>query len=147
MTHHFATSLRLEALQAASAAWEGTPFARYGAVRGVAASCHGLVYGVLADAGWARDNAEEVMRPWLRARPSRVREVAVWAHDSDVDLSWIKPGDVLVSQLALDLVPHHMGLALEGGQALQVLPRAAAHRVALGDPAVRATLKGVYRPL
>lgn len=160
MTPYFVTPERIQALAHAAVAWDGTPFARWGAVRGTAASCHGLVYGLLGDAGWslgedlprvaaswARDHVDEVMRPWLRARRDRLLEVAHWEVPADVDLAVISAGDVLVAQLALDLVPHHMGIALEGGQAMQVLPRVAAHRVALGDPTVCSALRGVYRPL
>ena len=160
MTPYFSTPERVDALVAAARAWEGTPFAPGGSARGTAASCIGLAAGVLAQAGWVlgeelprvsagwgRHHTLERMRPWLRARPGRF---AVVTETEDAAaaagaLPMIQPGDLIV--VNLDLIPHHVAVALPGWRALQTVPRLGAHVVTYTDPALARLLRGVYRPL
>lgn len=153
----FSTPERCAALAEAARGWLGTPFAHNGRVRGPlgGACCHGLVWGVLADAGWqlpeamplgqaghARHSSAEIVRPWLDARcgPSgallRAEAVAV---------EWLRPGDITTHRLGL--CTHHVALVVPGGYQLETWSRRCAALRPLADPDATKRMTAAYRPL
>lgn len=153
----FSTEARLAALEAAGHAWIGTPFAHNGAVRGRlgGASCHGLVWGVLADAGWhagepmplgqaghARHSREEIMLPWLRSRRGLFAEISPSAAPAT---SLLQAGDVTTHRLGL--CSHHVALVLPGDLLLEIWSRRPAGVRSLGDADATKRLTGIFRPL
>ena len=155
MNAYFTTPERLQALATEAARWPGTPFVSYGAFPGPrgGASCHCLCGAVLAGAGWtvgevlprykvnhAQHHAEGVMLPWLRARPEKFAEIA------PASIELLLPGDLAISPLD-GLCDHHMGVAIPGGRVLHTLRRRGAHTIERSDPALRAYLTAIFRPL
>ncbi len=147
MTPWFNTPARIAALEAAAAAWIGTPYVQSGAVRGSGASCHKLGAAVLIDAGYPLPPAPErgltklhrytaAMRAWLEEHPK---------HFAAVPLEALAPGDVLLCEIGIG----HIGLYVgdPGARALQVLRNAATHYVSLNDPQARRFVLAAYRPL
>ena len=153
-TAYFSTPERLAALTAAGQAWIGTPFAHNGIVCGPqgGVSCHGLVVGVLAEAGWslgeafptgqaghARHSRLEVMLPWLRARPEKFAEI------SPVAVGSLLPGDITTHRLGL--CSHHVALVLPGAWLLEVWSGRVAGVRSLVDADATKRLTGIFRPL
>lgn len=147
MTPWFNTPARIAALEAAAAAWLGTPYVQSGAIRGSGASCHKLSSAVLLDAGYPLPATPErgmtrlreftaAMRTWLEAHPE---------HFAAVPLEALAAGDVLLCQIGIG----HIGLYLgdPGARALQVLRNAPTHFVSLNDPQARRCVLAAYRPL
>lgn len=150
----FSTPERRAALTAAVARWEGTPFAHNGTVPGIdgGVSCHGLVWGVLASAGWvlpeplpigradhARHSREEIMLPWLRARPQLFQEI------TPAEVRSLQPGDVMTHRFLM--CSHHLTLATADGRMLEVWGGKRAGCRALGDADTTKRLTGIFRPL
>lgn len=142
---YFSTAERLGALESASEAWIGTPYVVSGAVRGSGASCHRLAAAVLVDAGFPLPPVPEkgatrlreftdTMRAWLDAQALLALQ-PVGAE--------IQPGDILLCEIGIG----HIGLALVGGLALQVLRHRPAHTVSLADPNVCEHILAIYRPV
>jgi hypothetical protein len=150
----FNTDARLADLEAAGHAWVGTPFAHNGQVRGRngGAACHGLVWGVLAEAGWdagepmplgrvghARHSTEEIMLDWLRARPGMFAEIV------PATVAALRPGDLTTHRLGLS--SHHVALVLPGDLLLEVWSRRPAAVRSLGDADTTKRMTGIFRPL
>jgi cell wall-associated NlpC family hydrolase len=105
----------LDRLEAAAAAWVGTPYADNSAVRGRGVCCHLLMREIYQDAGWLHG----VQAPKGSAQMSR------WANTSPM-LDWfqgsgsqwfapvpvneVQPGDVLLVKCGH--VAHHLALVL-----------------------------------
>ena len=147
MTPFFHSPDRITALEAAAAAWLGTPYVQSGAVKGSGASCHRLAGAVLRDAGMPLPEIPErgrtrmceyrgAMRAWLDDHPE---------HFAPVALEALQPGDVLLCQVGIG----HIGLFVgdPGARVLQVLRGRPAQFVSLNDPQVRRYVLAAYRPL
>lgn len=156
-TAYFSTPARVSSLEAAAAAWLGTPYVQSGAVRGSGASCHMLAAAVLRYAGFPLPLPPDrgltrlreytaAMRTWLDSQPAHFAPVALPDSASSLQPSaFLQPGDVLLCEIGCG----HIGLYLgdPGARALQVLRHTPAHMVSLHDPQVRAHLVAVWRPL
>ena len=147
-TPYFSTPERLAALRTAADAWLDTPYVQSGAVCRNGASCHRLAGAVLLDAGYPLPTVPErgrmlrtafagAMQAWFAAHPEHFAPV----HAGEAPA----PGDLLVANLGIG----HIGLCVggPGPQILQVLLSMPAHYVSWADPAVRATVISIYRPL
>jgi|GEM_PF-1075179 hypothetical protein len=153
----FRTPERLAALEAAAQAWVGTPFAHNGCVRGPlgGACCHGLAWGVLADAGWAfgeamplgkashaRHHREEIILPWLRARCG---SGGLLAEISPVEVAQLQPGDITTHRFGL--CTHHVALVVPGGFLLETWSRRSAGLRTLADATATKRMTAIFRPL
>lgn len=113
-------------LEAAAAAWVGTPWCDDSEVRGRGVCCHRLVAAVYREAGWlpgniaipsgaamhARGNDRPIMREWFTG-PG-----AEWF---DVVEGDPQAGDALL--IRVGHTAHHMGLRLSGDRVLSVTTR------------------------
>lgn len=143
----FATPERVAALDAAAGRWVGTPWRPNSRVRGVGASCHHAVAGVLRDAGceipsvpdgqadWSRHQTTSVQEAWLDSRPQ------VFA---SVDVESVQPGDIVGFQLGNCI--HHLGLVLSGGRFCQCLKSTGFVILGCHEPDFRLA-KRAWRPL
>lgn len=134
-------------LDAAAMDWVGTPWRPNGRQRGVGASCHHAVAGVLRDAGcsipdvpdgpadWASHQSDSMQAAWLDRHPESFRAV---------DMSEIQPGDVVGFQLGNCI--HHLGLILPGGKFFQCL-RPAATVLSQSEPLFVRRAKRAWRPI
>lgn len=128
-THHEFTAAQLDALEAAAAAWKGTPFVNNSAVKGAGVSCQKLAGELYFDAGWlprfeipngplqaGRAGGTPLIEQFLDASP----------HFVDVDpdrilqTDWrrglqevVRPGYLVLSRPAR--LPHHLAVALRAG--------------------------------
>jgi hypothetical protein len=148
---------RLAALDAAAQAWMGTPFAHNGRVCGPlgGACCHGLVWGVLADAGFhfgeemplgfaahARHSREEIVLPWLRLRCG---VAGAFAEVTPATAAQLMPGDITTHRLGL--CTHHVALVLPGRLLLETWSRRVAGVRSLDDADATKRMTAAFRPL
>lgn len=144
----FRTPERVAALEAAAAAWLGTPYCQSGAIRGSGASCHRLAGRVLADAGFPlppvpergatlKRDYQSAMTEWLATCGAFVPLA--------LPLDALAVGDVLVADLGVG----HIGLCLGGvgPQVLQVLRGQPVHITTFADPRLQGRLRAAFRPI
>lgn len=144
----FRTPERITALEAAAAAWIGTPYCQSGAILGSGASCHRLAGAVLADAGFPIPPVPERGATLKRDYQSAMIE---WLGSCGAFLPLALPfdrpeaGDVIVADLGIG----HIGLCLggDGPQVLQVLRGQPVHVTTFGDPRLRGRLRAAFRPI
>jgi cell wall-associated NlpC family hydrolase len=145
---YFSTSERIDKLNTVARAWLGTPYVQNGAVKGCGASCHMLAAAVLQEAGVDMADVPErgtlgrrwfaqAMEAWFVNRPDRFLPVNPGAE--------LMPGDLLLCDLGVGHIALYLGG--ENRAALQVLLRADTHLASLDDPAARAKVCAVFRPL
>ena len=148
MTPHFSQPDRLSALEAAAQAWQGTPWRAHSRVRGVGASCHFAVAGVLQDAGfatstvpdgspgWSRHQSLSLMEAWLDGLPDLYAPVEVGQE---------QPGDILGFRVGQCI--HHIGLRLDGGRFFQCIGTTGAAILPCVEKQYRERLARVWRPM
>jgi cell wall-associated NlpC family hydrolase len=111
----FFNASRMPALEAAALAWSGTPWRPNSSKRGVGASCHHAVAGVLMDAGftlppvpdgpidWARHQSASLQEQWMDSNRSHFEKVYFY-----------EPGDIVGFKLGSCI--HHLGIILQNGR-------------------------------
>ena len=144
----FRTAERVGALEAAAAAWIGTPNCQSGAGRGSGASCHRLAGAVLAEAGFPIPSVPERGMTLKRDYQARMIEwLATCGAFVPLALPFDRPevGDVLVADLGVG----HIGLCLggDGPQVLQVLRGQPVHITTFADPRLLGQLRAAFRPI
>lgn len=106
------TPAELAALEAAAAAWEGTPFCANSAVRGGGVCCHRLCAAIYSDAGWvpaltvpagSPTGQGRAMVAWLDGEEGR----RVFAR-----VSVMEPGDLVGFRIHGEV--RHLGVILPG---------------------------------
>jgi len=144
----FFSPSNLAALEASAASWVGTPWRANSKVRGVGASCHFAVAGVLQDAGyntsvvpggspgWSRHQKESLMEMWLDGLPEKFAPVEVGQE---------QPGDILGFRVGQCI--HHIGIRLDGGRFFQCLGPNGATILPVVEALYRERLARVWRPL
>ncbi len=151
MTPFFSTPERIAAVDAAAAAWVGTPFAPNSSARGPhgGVCCHFLAAAVLCDAGFPIDFSVPTgpMR-WGAVQSSSIIEPHM---DGLVDrffpVSWQEepqPGDVL--GFRINSCIHHLGVALTGRRMVHVLRNARTVILPIESPAFKTRLARIWRP-
>lgn len=148
MTAHFTTPTTIAALDAAAQSWVGTPWRAHSRVRGVGASCHFAVAGVLTDAGfdtstvpdgspgWSRDQKCSIMERWLDGLPQKFARIEVGAE---------QPGDILGFRVGQCI--HHLGIRLPGGRFFQCIAPNGALILPCAELLYRERLARVWRPM
>lgn len=144
----------LDRLEAAAAAWVGTPWCDNSGTLGRGVCCHRLLASVYVAAGWlpefdlprgisghARGNDRPVMLEWFRTAGDRwFDEVPCYI---DGPSGVVTPGDALL--IRVGHAPHHLGLALRDGRVLHVSTRQGVRIIQSGQQWLR-LLAHVFRP-
>jgi glyoxylase-like metal-dependent hydrolase (beta-lactamase superfamily II) len=136
----------LDRLEAAAAAWVGTPWCDNSGTIGAGACCHRLLAAVYVAAGWlpefdlprgisghARGNDRPVMLEWFRTAGDRWFE----------EVQDVQTGDALL--IHVGHAPHHLGLALRDGRVLHVSTRQGVRIIQSGGQWLR-LLAHAFRP-
>ncbi|MBN8249105.1 MAG: C40 family peptidase [Verrucomicrobia bacterium] len=143
----FSTPERVEALQAAAAAWQGTPFAANSCSRGVGVSCQHLAAALLregaglhldppnVDMAHAEFSDESLVEPWMDGQTAFV----------SIPPGVVKPGDVLGFRLRR--VVHHVGVCISPGAFVHSLDGIGTVVSSLADATWRGRLRRVWRPV
>ena len=129
------TPEEVQRLEAAAAAWMGTPFCPDSAVRGSGVCCHRLMAAIYADAGWltltnipsgeaahARASNTSPMLDWLTGPGAMLFERRDWSYPTRFDADRTAAGDLLLVRFGA--IPHHLAMVLSGGNAIHVTPQA-----------------------
>lgn len=168
----FTTAERLDALRAAAAAWEGTPFHAKAQLKGIGADCVSLARGIYAEAGFdglrpfpeyslAEGNSinESKVQAWLEAEPlfgkiwsgehAVLEAGAAGCRDCGTRTAAIalpvEPGDLLCLRVAR--VSHHVGVMIGDRSFIQTFHPYYARLYTLSDPTWRRRVTAIYRPL
>lgn len=115
----------LDRLEAAAAAWAGTPWCDNSQTRGRGVCCHLLMRALYVEAGWlpdlevpigssraARWSNESPILEWMRGAGAQ------WFSEIAIGASSELPGDTIIMKVGH--VPHHMGMVLRGGRVCHV---------------------------
>ncbi len=147
MTPYF-TPQTLPLLEASAASWVGTPWRANSRVRGVGASCHFAVAGVLQDAGfstsavpdgspgWSRHQADSLMERWLDGLPQLYAPVPV---------EETQPGDIVGFRVGQCI--HHLGILLPGGRFFQCIHPHGAMIASTAERLYRERVQRAWRPM
>lgn len=148
MTPFFSNPIRVSHLDAVAESWVGTPWRAHSRVRGVGASCHFAVAGVLSGAGydtsavpdgapgWSRDQRLSLMERWLDGLPEKFHRIEVGQE---------QPGDILGFRVGQCI--HHIGLKLDGGRFFQCIAPNGALILPCAELLYRERLARVWRPM
>jgi len=141
----------LERLEAAAAAWEGTPFCERSAVRGAGVSCSMLCFSVYHDAGWLPDLVvPNAPVGWSRSQNRSIMEEYL---DHGEGLEWfarvaavdaMQPGDLLGFRLGHCI--HHLAILLGGGRVVSSVEQLGVRISPCLQPVWFKRLAAVWRP-
>lgn len=148
MNRFFGDEASQAALDRAAREWSGTPWRPNAKTRGVGASCHHAVAGVLRDAGfpvpdvpdgpadWSRHQTRSLQAEWLDAHEERFQPVV---------MDFILTGDVIGFQLGSCI--HHLGIILPHGRFFQSLKTTGATIASTTEPVFIRHAVRAWRPV
>jgi cell wall-associated NlpC family hydrolase len=149
-------SLSIFSLTHAALRWEDTPYADNGCTRGVAASCHGLVWALYQEAGWehgitlgdgpSRWAGNLEGSPLCEFMEGQADKFRAWVvKDGETfPAADVKPADLLGFKVGSEI--RHAGIALPGGWFVHSIRKYGVQIRSLADPTWSTRLARVWRP-
>lgn len=143
-------------LEAAAAAWRGTPFRENSCLKGVGANCVGAIAGVLRTAGfpvpeyksgpanWSRHQDHSLIESWIDSQTGFFMSLGERG-TLELQRPTLWAGDVVGFKVGLCV--HHLGVILRGGTFLQCSESMGTAILSQAEPLFRKRLVRAWRPV